>query len=417
MNTIKRLKVELGISKMLPIQIGELYGLYDRGDSTSKHIGTRDDVITWFARRIKHTNDKDVFDATRSKLAPKQGGLSALFDDEQEADSKTIMKKWKRTWVPAMIFDNPEVSGALRVKPVQFTEKEAEEIFRLVDNWDEMQAKKRKKKLVSFGATNLDLYEPFQRKKEKVKANSNIKMELFNVEPSAEFIVNQIETLLHSDRRPPNITALFHGLPGTGKTELAREIGRLLGKPIMKKTYGEIQAKYVGEGEKNLADAFEDATEEGAILLIDEIDSLAANRELADKEFTKTMTNQLLTELDEFKGIFIGTTNFTKSLDPAVLRRLHLKLEFKALCDEGREIAFRHFFGRLKPTEELFELPYLTPGDFHAVRSKALYVTKKPTGKDYVNLLKEEIELKLEATPALKEKAGRKNPIGFGLTR
>ena len=51
------------------------------------------------------------------------------------------------------------------------------------------------------------------------------------------------------------------------------------------------------------------------------------------------------------------------------------------------------------------------------MRSKALYVTKKPTGKDYVNLLKEEIELKLEATPALKEKAGRKNPIGFGLTR
>ena len=178
-------------------------------------------------------------------------------------------------------------------------------------------------------------------------------------------------------------------------------------KPLVK-SFADIQSKYVGEGEKNLQKIFEEARKEKAILILDECDSLMMNRESTDKEWQTTMTNQFLTELDKHEGIFIATTNFVKNLDPAVLRRLFLKIEFGWMTEEQRVKAFYKFFR--KRIKEL-NVDFLTPGDFKAVAERSLYEEEIPDKERLIELLKEEVEYKKKTMKVVFE--ATRNKIGF----
>ena len=168
---------------------------------------------------------------------------------------------------------------------------------------------------------------------------------------------------------------------------------------------------YVGEGEKQLSEAFAEAEMEGAILLIDELDSIAGNRQNADKNYQKTFVNQLLTELDNFKGIFIATSNFMDGLDPAVLRRLFLKVKFDFLTDDQIETAFKLYFPKLKRSK-LGHMPYLTPGDFRAVKEASQFDVEKITVKRVRELLQHEIDLK---KLTLRETIAAEKTVGYHL--
>jgi len=208
-------------------------------------------------------------------------------------------------------------------------------------------------------------------------------------------LVTQIKGILAKpeDERPSLITGLFYGVPGSGKSMLANYLGQQLNVPVLKKTYADLQSMYVGEGEKNLKEAFQEAEAKQAILLIDEIDSMAGNRQNADKNYQKTFTNQLLTELDSFKGIFLATSNFMDGLDSAILRRLFLKIKFDFLTEEQQQTAFELYFPKLKRSK-LGQFPYLTPGDFRAVREAAQFDVEKLNVKRVRELLQNEIDLK-----------------------
>ena len=236
---------------------------------------------------------------------------------------------------------------------------------------------------------------------------------LYNTEPNPEDLIKRIKGILKKpkEHRPKVITSLFHGAPGTGKSSLALDICNALNiKPILA-SYADIQSMYVGEGEKNLKRLFNEARREGKALILDECDALMINRETAQKEWNKSMTNQFLTELDKHRGLFFATTNFVDTLDAAVLRRLFLKMEFNWLTDEQLVYAFKYFFNKRVYLKDVASLSHLTPGDFHAVRERALYEPTVPTVADYKRLLMQEVEYKQKTMATVRDDMAPK--IGF----
>lgn len=83
------------------------------------------------------------------------------------------------------------------------------------------------------------------------------------------------------------IRMLFYGFSGTGKTELARYMSQKLGKDILLKRASDILGMYVGESEKNIKQAFEEAERTNSILLFDEADSFFADRNNAQHSWER----------------------------------------------------------------------------------------------------------------------------------
>lgn len=61
--------------------------------------------------------------------------------------------------------------------------------------------------------------------------------------------------------------------------------------------------------EKNLARVFLEAEQDGALLMIDEIDSFLRDRKEAQRPWEVTQVNEMLTQMESFPGIFIASTN------------------------------------------------------------------------------------------------------------
>jgi transitional endoplasmic reticulum ATPase len=102
--------------------------------------------------------------------------------------------------------------------------------------------------------------------------------------------------------KPPKGVLLF-GPPGCGKTLIAKAISNEVGAFFFLLNGPEIMSKSVGESESNLRKAFEECEKNSpAILFIDEIDSIAPNREKVQGEAEKRTVAQLLTLMDGAKG-------------------------------------------------------------------------------------------------------------------
>jgi transitional endoplasmic reticulum ATPase len=132
----------------------------------------------------------------------------------------------------------------------------------------------------------------------------------------------------------------FHGPPGTGKTALAQHLARALDRPLHAKKASDLLSAWLGETEQNLARAFEAAERDGAVLLLDEADSFLHGREHATRSWEVSQVNQLLKELEAFDGVVALCTNSFHTLDPAVLRRLDLKVGFGRLLAPAAREAF-----------------------------------------------------------------------------
>jgi len=88
-----------------------------------------------------------------------------------------------------------------------------------------------------------------------------------------------------------------------------------------------------------MARAFRDATESGAVLLIDEVDSFLQDRRRAARSWEVTQVNEMLTQMESFRGLFIASTNLMEELDPATMRRFDVKLRFDYLrSEQAREM-------------------------------------------------------------------------------
>lgn len=184
------------------------------------------------------------------------------------------------------------------------------------------------------------------------------------------------------------VRMLFYGLSGTGKTELARYISTVLGKPLLLKRCSDLLGSFVGQTERLIAEAFEEAEATDSILLFDEADSFFADRTKARQQWERTQVNEFLTQMEEFSGICICTTNLRKIMDPAMQRRFHIISEFKALSKDGITSLLKSFFGNYKfndlQIKNLVKYNSVTPGDFGSLKSRIRFVSKEKLDSDYI---------------------------------
>ena len=208
------------------------------------------------------------------------------------------------------------------------------------------------------------------------------------------------------------VNLLFWGRPGTGKTEFARHLASRLDMQLIAKTGSELLDMFVGQTEKLIAAAFEEAAREEAILFIDEADSFFTDRSTAVRSWEITQTNELLQQMENHKGILICCTNFLHGLDKAALRRFDWKVEFKPL-DEARLLAtYQEYFGKgrgpLTSAEQhrLTTLDGVTFGDFRAVVGKFRF--EAPESLDHDALI-----TALEKEVAYRKGDGGGKKLGF----
>lgn len=127
------------------------------------------------------------------------------------------------------------------------------------------------------------------------------------------------------------VRILAYGMAGSGKSEFAKALAKELDKPIMLKKASDLLSMWVGGSEQNIAKAFREAEQKGAILVLDEVDSFLQDRSGASVSWEVSQVNEMLTQMESFAGIFIATTNFMDNLDRASIRRFDMKVEFKPL--------------------------------------------------------------------------------------
>ncbi len=210
------------------------------------------------------------------------------------------------------------------------------------------------------------------------------------------------------------MSVLLYGIPGTGKSEFVYYAGHSLKKDIHLKRCSDIISMYVGETEKNIADAFNTAAEENRILFFDEADSFLFSRKYARTAYERSFTNEILTQMENYTGIVFFATNDLPVLDTASIRRFKLKIEFSPLTPNGAlEIYKSVLYPLVKSKKSLSRseiegirnMRNLTPGDFAVVRDQYSFSDSSDiTHGMLINSLYEEIRYK----------APVKKQIGFG---
>lgn len=149
------------------------------------------------------------------------------------------------------------------------------------------------------------------------------------------------------------------GPPGTGKTNLARQLGEILGIPesnINIKNGPEVFNMWIGNSEANIREMFEQAKQEwerlgdkssNYLLIIDEADAMLSRRESHIGEVATRVVDQFLGLVDGVKRIgnlfIIGITNRIDAIDPAVIRpgRLFPIIKVEMPTRDGRLSIFR----------------------------------------------------------------------------
>ena len=137
-----------------------------------------------------------------------------------------------------------------------------------------------------------------------------------------QFLANQLEGNCELDEffgYGTGLTLLFHGPSGTGKTMFAQSLANHLGRELYSLCLGEMD-DMPGSYEFILSTIFREASLHKAIVFFDECDDLFGG----DSQINRP----LLIELEKARCIVIMATNQPIDLDPAMERRIALKVHF-----------------------------------------------------------------------------------------
>jgi len=177
----------------------------------------------------------------------------------------------------------------------------------------------------TFGRANVKVFAPFKNRVtfENVAGLKEAKQELTEV---IDFLKNPKKYLEIGARIPRGILLL--GLPGTGKTLIARATAGESKVPFFHMSASEFVEMFVGVGASRVRDLFSIAKKSApCIVFIDEIDAVGRERGAGlgggHDEREQTL-NQILVEMDGFDRdtnvIVLAATNRPDILDPALLR-------------------------------------------------------------------------------------------------
>ncbi|GIL21895.1 MAG: hypothetical protein BroJett042_04080 [Bacteroidota bacterium] len=147
----------------------------------------------------------------------------------------------------------------------------------------------------------------------------------------------QVTKKLNRNNLKGGLTILFHGLPGTGKTQSVMQLAKVTKRTVLRLEISKIKTMWVGESEKNIKKVFTEykrckqsmAIE--PILLFNEADAIFSTRRDVGSsvdQMENSVQNILLQELEEFDGILFATTNLKQNLDTAFERRFLYKVDF-----------------------------------------------------------------------------------------
>ena len=151
-----------------------------------------------------------------------------------------------------------------------------------------------------------------------------------------ESLTGEIEKIEKDWLKPPP-GVLFHGKSGTGKTKSAMCLAASLELPIIQVRAADLLDKWLGGSESLLRSLFARArTASPCILFLDEIDSIACNREEGDNnDVSSRILSTLLNEMDgvssdiqKSRVLVIACTNRIESIDAALLRPGRLQEHF-----------------------------------------------------------------------------------------
>lgn len=191
-----------------------------------------------------------------------------------------------------------------------------------------------------------------------------------------------------------------YGPPGTGKTAWAAWLAEQLDMPLLLRQGSDLLNPYVGGTEQNIAQAFEQAKADNAILVLDEVDTFLFSREGANRSWERSQVNEMLTQIERFEGLMVVSTNLIEVLDHAALRRFDLKLKFdyltlKQRLDFAKQQAEILGFPLLSEENlnQIESLNLLMPGDFAAVARRHQFSPFQKV-QDWLMALKGECEVK-----------------------
>lgn len=212
---------------------------------------------------------------------------------------------------------------------------------------------------------------------------------------------------------------LMYGAPGTGKTMFAEAIANAMNLPLFIVTPADIFKSYVGESEQAVKQIFQelDACPDGAILFVDECESIFSRRDKDTKDYKAAVTTELLQRINGFgvdgsKRIMIAATNRPDVIDPAYLRykRFSHLIHVTPPDEEAKRAIIE---SKLKG----IALDGVTPADVLAMSKGVIYKetamgTKVPqtayySAADLCGIIEEACRLALEKLQA----AGSTNPI------
>jgi len=148
----------------------------------------------------------------------------------------------------------------------------------------------------------------------------------FELEEVVEFLKNPQKFTKMGARIPKGV--LLVGMPGTGKTLMARSVAGEAGVAFFHMSGSDFVEMFVGVGASRVRDLFEQGRKSApCIIFIDELDAVGRTRGAGygggHDEREQTL-NQLLVEMDGFDSkdgvIILAATNRPDVLDPALLR-------------------------------------------------------------------------------------------------
>lgn len=212
---------------------------------------------------------------------------------------------------------------------------------------------------------------------------------------------------------------LFEGFPGSGKTEAAKHIARLLNRTLYYVDFDNLIDSKLGQTNKNIVHVFSEINmipcPQKVVILFDEIDVIALDRVNSnDVREMGRVTSTILRELDRLTDlnkeiVIIATTNLYSKFDKALTRRFDAVINFNRYSEEDLiEVASNYFssfiknFKGISKDTKLFKkilktadkLPY--PGELKNIIKTSLAFSDINTNYDYLRRLYNSLVANLE---------------------
>ncbi|CAH1762731.1 12560_t:CDS:10, partial [Entrophospora sp. SA101] len=187
-----------------------------------------------------------------------------------------------------------------------------------------------------------------------------LEQQIQEIKESVELPLTHPELYEEMGIKPPKGVILY-GVPGTGKTLLAKAVANQTSATFLRVVGSELIQKYLGDGPKLVRELFRVAEEHApSIVFIDEIDAIGTKRYESnsggEREIQRTML-ELLNQLDGFdsRGDVVMATNRIESLDPALIRpgRIDRKIEFPLPDVKTKRRIFNIHTGRMTLSDDV----------------------------------------------------------------